>query len=104
MLHASYQSCMAVNISAQGHHASQPTPSLRFLKKLSEKRGIPMKDLIRCGKGGEMASKRMYHPEVAIDFARWASPEVAVELSGALMQYCEGGVMTAPSLAKWEVS
>ena len=63
-----------------------------------------MDELIRPGKGGANPTNRMYNPEVALDFARWSSPEVAVEHSGVLLQYCQGGIMTAQSLAKWEVS
>lgn len=76
----------------------------RFLHCLAVKLGLQGEELIRPGtRGGHHLKPRTCHPEVAVDFARWAVPELAVELSGVLFQYLTGGLLTVHSIAAREV-
>lgn len=52
--------------------------------------GLPEGSLIVPGQGGVVPKARLYHPEVALDFARWANPQLAVQLSAILLRYVQG--------------
>ena len=71
------------------HNYESNQKNQTFLVCLAKQLGLTRDDLIRPGAGGPSPENRMYHPRVALDFARWKDPQVAVELSGILSQYLE---------------
>lgn len=64
-----------------------------FIKALEEQIG---KKVIE-GKSGH--ASRLYHPRLALDFARWHDPAFAVKLNGVLMAYVTGNITSEDSAA-----
>ena len=66
--------------------------------------GKPSEHFIQVGRRGKPPKGcterqvRRYSQEVAIHFAQWADPDLAVELQAALLQFVAGNVTTADSL------
>lgn len=64
-----------------------------FIKALEKQIG---KDVIE-GKNGN--ASRLYHPRLALDFARWHDPTFAVQLNDVLMAYITGNITSEESAA-----
>lgn len=71
----------------------------RFLARLALELQLPIHDLIRKGTRGHNSAPRTCHPEVAVDLARWANPEIAVELSGVLVHFLTGQIHMVHGIA-----
>jgi|LauGreDrversion4_1035100.scaffolds.fasta_scaffold59333_3 hypothetical protein len=93
--------CKAAGSTAQSY-LSVASNSL-FVATLAEELGLSMKDLMIPGRGGGNPRPAMWHPEVAMDFARWRDPRLAVQLSGILHRYFSGRLTTEDSVSAHKV-
>lgn len=64
----------------------------RFIKSLKLKLG---REVVLDG--DREGAGRKYHARVALDLARWASPELSVELNGILMDFITGNLTSEDS-------
>lgn len=64
----------------------------RFIKSLKLKLGMEV-----VLDGDREGAGRMYHARVALDLARWASPELSVELNGILTDFITGNLTSEDS-------
>lgn len=69
----------------------------RFLEALCSGLGFPVDHFIKEGRGGNQAAGRKYHPAVALDFARWCDPVLAVQLSEVHTMFLSGKLKTEHS-------
>ena len=74
-----------------------------FVSALAEDLGMSVKDLMIPGKGGGNPRPAMWHPEVAMDLARWSNPRLAVQLSRILYRFFSGTLKTEDSIAAHKV-
>lgn len=63
----------------------------QYLQALSTSVGIPTDQLIQSRKGGNPELQGTWaHPRLAVDLARWISPEFAVAVDGWFLNWLEG--------------
>ena len=74
-----------------------------FVSALSEDLHIPIEGLMIPGRGGGNPRPAMWHPEVAMDIARWSNPKLAVQLSRILYRFFSGTLKTEDSVAAHKV-
>ena len=68
-----------------------------FIKALGESLDLTKDELIRKGTGRRNPRPCMVHPQVAIDFARWSTPVIAVKLNEILFRYLNGSIFQKES-------
>lgn len=66
-----------------------------FLSALSTVRGIPISALIQTIKGGNSAQGTWMHEDVALEFARWLSPQFAIWCNDRIKELFKEGVVKA---------
>ena len=66
-----------------------------FLSALSTVRGIPISALIQTIKGGNSAQGTWMHEDVALEFARWLSPQFAIWCNDRIKEFFKEGVVKA---------
>ncbi|VTS03025.1 KilA-N domain-containing protein [Tuwongella immobilis] len=62
-----------------------------FLNCLASETGIPVMGLVQASKGGNSPQGTWVHPRVAIDLARWLSPQFAVVVNGWVFEIMTKG-------------
>ena len=81
------------------YNANADTQS--FLKALGLVAGFPTSELVQSNKCSVSNAERgtWVHPQVAIDLARWISPEFSVAVTDLVLRYFKGEVTTEESKA-----
>ena len=69
-----------------------------FLKELAELRNLSSADLVRVIKGGndKNAQGTWFHEDVALEFARWLSPQFAIWCNDRIKELMKYGVTATP--------
>ncbi len=71
--------------------------SKEFLAALSKARNLALADLVRVTKGGNLSGTWM-HEDVAIEFARWLSPEFAIWCNDRIRELVRFGMAITPEM------
>jgi phage antirepressor YoqD-like protein len=66
-----------------------------FLEVLSKGRNLPLDDLVQVTKGGTNPGSWM-HEDVAIEFARWLSPQFAIWCNDRIKELIKYGITATP--------
>ena len=69
-----------------------------FLKELAELRNLSSADLVRVIKGGndKNAQGTWFHEDVALEFARWLSPQFAIWCNDRIKELMKYGITATP--------
>jgi hypothetical protein len=71
--------------------------SQEFLKAMSEVKKITSEDLLKVKKGGDNQSQGTWmHEDVALEFARWLSPEFAIWCNDRIKELLRHGMTATP--------
>ncbi|VTS08497.1 KilA-N domain-containing protein [Tuwongella immobilis] len=76
-------------------HYMSSGPTKQFLAALESDIGKPISALIEVRKGGSGPQGTWVHPRVAIDLARWCSPQFAVTVNGWIFELMTRGSASA---------
>lgn len=72
-----------------------------FITSLSAVRGIPLTELIKVRQGGNTEQGTWMHEDVALEFARWLSPEFAIWCNDRIKELLRHGITaTQPTIEK----
>ena len=72
-----------------------------FIASLSAVRGIPLTELIKVRQGGNTEQGTWMHEDVALEFARWLSPEFAIWCNDRIKELLRHGITaTQPTIEK----
>lgn len=66
-----------------------------FLEEMSKLRNLSLADLVRVTKGGN-APGTWFHEDVALEFARWLSPQFAIWCNDRIKELMKYGVTATP--------
>lgn len=66
-----------------------------FLEEMSKLRNLSLTDLVRVTKGGN-APGTWFHEDVALEFARWLSPQFAIWCNDRIKELMKYGVTATP--------
>ena len=92
-----YATEMAKTLGKQPSDWTRTKQAKAFLRTLSSVAGIPATELIVVRQGINNEQGTWMHKDVAIEFARWLSPDFATWWNDRIMELMRHGVTATPS-------